>query len=177
MTSHSTSEGARQLSRQHLEKVLYIGLVLLAACSTSPRYAVAPEQLGDAAYVRGLWKSDGLFQDWLSISVVAVDGVQVARPVLRKSEADLRPIASGSHRLVLDISGWEDNISYFAPIALDIVLLPRTNYALKGQIAVDKVVVWIEKEDNAEPVVAPIAVQRYQQRPSAPLFIPIFAPK
>ena len=69
------------------------------------------------------------------------------------------------------------SVSYYAPIAFDMVLLPRTNYALKGQIAVDKVVVWIEKEDDAEPVIAPIAVRRYQQRPSAPLFIPIVVPK
>jgi hypothetical protein len=50
-------------------------------------------------------------------------------------------------------------------------------YVVKGQIAVDKVVMWIEREDNAEPVTAPVAVRRFQNRPTGTIYVPVIVPK
>ncbi len=157
-------------------KSVCLGLLLLSACASAPHYEVSPDKLADAAYLRGVWKTEGFLGDWFSMSLLGVDGVEVGHPVLRKSEADPRPIESGNHRLVLAVEGVEDKIPYYASLAVEMVLLARTHYAMKGQIAVDKVVVWIEREDHAEPVIAPVAIRRFQKPPIAPVYIPVNTP-
>jgi hypothetical protein len=150
----------------------------LVACTPVPGYTVRPERLVDAASYRGTyWRAHGFAGEWQSITIAAVDGVPVMPPLLRSSETDVRPIESGSHRVVLACDGYEDHVSWYAHAAVDAVLLPRTAYVVKGQVAVDKVVLWIERDDDAEPVTAPVAVMRFPKPRAGTSYRPVTLPR
>jgi len=156
-------------------KLALFAILILAACTAQNAYVVRPEKLQDAAYFKGTDVREGLFSDWLSVDISAVDGQPISGPAPRASYAKGRPIEAGEHTVLLKCDGSESMVSYVAYGQMQMVFEPGAIYVVKARPSVDKVVFWLERQDTKEKV-AEVTAPR-SVRAGGTYFVPIVIKK